>query len=165
MQERQPEAIVVAIDHDHIGAAATKNRALSQVTTEFTAFLDSDDEFLPHHLRALEQRQRESGADVVYSIPVVPQFPEFTKTEPQYGKPFDPGVLRQRSYIQTTSLVRTRLAMEAGGFQRPPDGGNYDDWGLWLALLSWGASFEHLPEETFIWNHNGMNTSGRGDRW
>ncbi len=163
-QTRLADAIVVAIDHEHAGAAATKNRALAQVTTEWVAFLDSDDEFLPHHLEALAARQEATGADVVYSIPQIPSAPSFVAAEPQYGLPFDPDVLRQRSYIQTTSLVRAELLRTVGGFQRQP-GSDLDDWGAWLALLDGGAKFEHLPEVTFVWRHWEGNTSGLGERW
>jgi hypothetical protein len=34
-----------------------------------------------------------------------------------------------------------------------------------LALLNAGATFYHLPEQTFVWEHHGKNTSGRADRW
>lgn len=169
-QTLRPDALVIEADPDHTGAAATKNRGLEKVTTEWVAFLDDDDQFKPEHLQRLSQVAEESGADVVYSIPEVPGS-TFVASEPMYGRPFDADVLRQRSYIQTTSLVRTKLVQQSGGFQCPA-GSNYDDWGCWLALLDAGARFVHLPEPTFIWNHWGPgapgtpgNTSGRGDRW
>jgi glycosyltransferase involved in cell wall biosynthesis len=169
-QTLRPDAIVIESDPDHTGAAATKNRGLAKVTSEWVAFLDDDDQFLPEHLAKLRTHAFRTDADVVYSIPTVPGS-NFVATEPMYGRPFDAGVLRQRSYIQTTSLVRTKLIQNAGGFQCPPRS-DYDDWGCWLALLDAGARFSHLPESTFIWNHWGTgtpgrdgNTSGRADRW
>lgn len=171
--ERQtlaPAKVIVVEDTDHAGAAATKNAGLRQVTTEWVAFLDDDDQFLPGHLATLYHAGPED-ADVLYSVPLIPENPAFVQSEPQYFKPFDPDVLRERSFIQTTSLVRTRLALKAGGFQCPP-GSDYDDWGLWLALLDLGARFHHVPEQTFVWHHWGYgtpaqpgNTSGRPDRW
>lgn len=180
----QPAAIVVEYDHERTGAAATKNRAAAKATTEWLAFLDDDDQFLPHHLAELRNRaedgwdecQRRTGPqpDVVYSIPEVPQSP--TKRDPhgRYGVPFDAAELRKRSYIQTTSLVRRWAFMGVGGFQLPaahPDS-IYDDWGLWLAMLDVGARFLHVPEVTFVWNHWGRgekgvpgNTSGEPHRW
>lgn len=169
-QTLRPDAIVIESDPDHTGAAATKNRGLAKVATEWVAFLDDDDQFLPHHLAALSSAVAAADADVAYSIPEVPGS-AFVSSEPQYGRPFDADVLRQRSYIQTTSLVRTKLMLAAGGFQCPP-GCDYDDWGAWLALLDRGATFVHVPEVTFVWNHWGYgtpgqpgNTSGRADRW
>jgi glycosyltransferase involved in cell wall biosynthesis len=171
VQTLQPAAIVVEYDHDRTGAAATKNRALAKADTEWVAFLDDDDLFLPHHLEALHAAAQRENADVVYSIPEVPQRPDKRDPDGRYGVPFDAAELRRRSYIQTTSLVRTKLFQETGGFQTPP-GCDYDDWGAWLALLDRGAHFVHHPEVTFIWNHWGFgtagqpgNTSGRPDRW
>jgi glycosyltransferase involved in cell wall biosynthesis len=168
LQTFQPAAIVVEYDHEHTGAAATKNRGLAKVTTEWSAFLDDDDQFMPEHLEKLREAQLDSGADVVYSMPYIPQLAAQGGVDPSgmRGTPFDPDELRRRSYIQTTSLVRTKVAQSVGGFQLPRHTvSDYDDWGFWIACLDAGASFHHLPEQTFIWEHHGQNTSGRSDRW
>lgn len=188
-QTLQPAAIVVEYDHEHTGAAATKNRAAAKATTPWIAFLDDDDQFLPAHLQTLRWKAdgwtsnqgravKGPSADVVYSIPDVPQLAGRRDPDGRYGVPFDAAELRRRSYIQTTSLIRRELFVQAGGFQLPdrtmPDGSPcpYDDWGLWLAMLDQGARFLHVPEVTFIWNHWGRgekgqpgNTSGQPDRW
>lgn len=167
----KPASVIVIADPEHRGAAATKNEGLAAVRTPWVAFLDDDDQMLPTHLYTLRAAARDTAADVVYSVPLIPENPGFVFSEPQYFQPFDADVLRQRSYIQTTSLVRTELMREAGGFQCPP-GSDYDDWGAWLAMLDRGAKFHHVPEQTFVWHHWGYgqpgnpgNTSGRGDRW
>jgi glycosyltransferase involved in cell wall biosynthesis len=164
LQTFQAAAIVVEYDHEHTGAAATKNRGLTRVTSEWVAFLDDDDQFMPEHLEKLREAQLDSGADVVYSMPFIPQIPGGIDPSGMRGAPFDADELRRRSYIQTTSLMRTKLVQSTGGFQCPP-GSDYDDWGCMLSLLEAGARFYHLPEQTFIWEHHGRNTSGRADRW
>jgi hypothetical protein len=181
-QTLQPAAIVVEYDHDRTGAAATKNRAAAKATTPWLAFLDDDDQFLPQHLLTLRNAADQelpsatwTGAtdpvDVVYSIPYCPQLPAGRDPNGRYGVPFSATELRRRSYIQTTSLIRTDNFRNAGGFQLPdqtmPDGSPcpYDDWGLWLAMLDKAARFLHVPEVTFIWNHWGGNTSGLPTRW
>lgn len=166
LQTHQPAAIVVEYDHERTGAAATKNRGLARVTSEWVAFLDDDDQFMPEHLEKLREAQLDSGADVVYSMPFIPQIPGGIDPSGMRGAPFDPDELRRRSFIQTTSLVRSKLIQSTGGFQLPQHvQSDYDDWGAWLALLDAGATFHHLPEQTFIWEHHGRNTSGRPDRW
>ena len=166
IQTYQPEAIVVEFDHRKTGGAATKNRGLARVSSDWTAFLDDDDQFMPEHLAKLWKAQLETGADVIYSMPQIPQIPGGIDPSGMRGAPFDADELRRRSYIQTTSLVRTKLAQGVGGFQLPSHvESDYDDWGLWLAILDAGGTFHHVPEQTFIWNHHGLNTSGRADRW
>jgi Glycosyl transferase family 2 len=164
-QTLQPHCIVVEYDHGREGAASVKNRALAKVDTPLVAFLDDDDEFLPHHLKALRDCMVDEHAHLVYSVPVVPQAPAYTRDPAHhYWVPFDPAPLRRESFIQTTVLVRTSVIRDGGGFWKP-EGSPYDDWGMALGVLSVGGTIVHLPMETFIWNHNGLNTSGDPTRW
>ena len=161
-QTRQPDAIVVEYDHHRTGAAATKNRALARVTTEWVAWLDDDDLLKPDHLATLTAAAEESGADVVYAWPEVHGW--YDALAHRFGQPFDPDELRRGNYIHTTTLFRTELARAAGGFQCPPDT-DQDDWGLYLGLLNAGAKFHHVPARTWYWRFDGGNTGGRPDRW
>lgn len=171
-QTLQPAAIIVEYDHEHTGAAATKNRALAKAATPLVAFLDDDDQFMAHHLDALNHHMTKTDADLVYSVPVVPQSLTYTRSFGHWWKPFDETILRRESFIQTTVLARTELLRRSGGFYCPK-GSIYDDWGLCLGVLDHGGNIAHLPEETFIWNHwnvNGTakspgNTSGQPHRW
>jgi glycosyltransferase involved in cell wall biosynthesis len=166
IQTLQPAAIVVEYDHLRTGAAATKNRALAKVETDWVAFLDDDDQFMPVHLEKLRDAATETGCDIIYSMPLVPQAPGGIDPSGMRGAPFDADELRKRSYIQTTSLIRAKLMQSTGGFQLPKHvESDYDDWGAFLSLLNAGATFYHLPEQTFVWEHHGKNTSGRADRW
>lgn len=158
LQSYQPAAIIVEYDHGRTGAAATKNRALAKVTTEFTAIVDDDDVLFPQHLEICIGAQRHTAADVVYPWP---QMDGAGDPRPdRFGVPFDADELRRGSYIPTTALFRTELAQRVGGFQKPP-GSPYDDWGLWLAMLDAGATFHHVAERTWQWTVRGQNTSGK----
>ena len=158
-QSLPPVAIEVEYDGDRTGAAATRNRALARVDTEWVAFVDDDDVLLTHHLRLCARHARLTGADVVYpGYEVVGEDPVNC-----FGLTFDPHLLRRRNYIPVTVLARTDLVLKVGGFQPHPDenGDPCEDWGLWLALLDDGAKFSHLPQRTWIW-HVGDGTRGRG---
>jgi glycosyltransferase involved in cell wall biosynthesis len=159
-QALAPNYLRVAVDHKREGAAATRNRALETVRTEWVAFLDDDDQFKPSHLRACARNAALTGADLVY-----PWFDVEGGDDEigMFGVPFDPVLLRKRNYIPVTVLVRTELARKVGGFVDHPDvnGDPCEDWGLWLALLDAGAVFSHLPQRTWIW-HKGAGTRGRG---
>ena len=162
-QTVQPDVWYVVMDTDREGSAKTRNRGLYQVTTEWTAFLDSDDEFMPHHLQTLIDHV-DDNVDVIYSGcevrdgagNVIPLRPEWGR----FGEPFDGKLLNEMSYIPVTSLVRTWHAQTVGGFtfvnQSP-----YDDWEFYKRMFFSGAKFLHVPEVTWIWHHHGMNTSGK----
>jgi glycosyltransferase involved in cell wall biosynthesis len=169
-QTHLARGIIIATDTYRDGSAITRNRALLHVSTPWVAFLDDDDEWMPHHLEVLTRTAIEQEAQVVYSGCIVlgpdgfrvPMREEWGR----FGKPFDPDLLREKSYIPVTSLVRTGLARKAmfGPPASHPDS-DYDDWGFYVRLLDLGAHFVHVPETTWRWNHTGRNTSGRPDRW
>jgi glycosyltransferase involved in cell wall biosynthesis len=150
--------IAVALDIDGSGAAVTRNQALALVETEWVAFLDSDDELFPDHLKLLARYARLTGVDVVY--------PGFDGDDPtgMFGKPFDAALLQRANYIPVTALCRTAAVRAAGGFQPHPDerGDPCEDWGLWLAMCEQGSKFGHLPIKT--WRMNPGGTRGRPDR-
>lgn len=154
-------ATVVEPDSTGEGPAATRNRALGRVTTDWVAFLDDDDELYPNHIRACLRHATLTGADLVYpGYDAVGDDPVGV-----FGLPFDAGLLRRRNYIPVTVLARTELVRAVGGFVNHPDenGDPCEDWGLWLALLDVGAKFSHLPQRTWRW-YVGTGTRGRTER-
>lgn len=164
-QMRMPDRIVVSIDHDRKGSAANRNQVLATVDTDWVAFLDDDDEFLPQHLLTLLQNSDE--ADVIYAGCTVigPHGEEIPDREEwgRFGKIFDADRLRKKSYLPITSLVRMELARQSS-FVRPT-GSVYDDWGFYLGLLDMDARFLHVPQKTWVWHHHGTNTQGLPNRW
>jgi glycosyltransferase involved in cell wall biosynthesis len=162
-QSYPPAEVITLVDLQREGAAATRNRALDLVTTDWVAFLDDDDELYPDHLRRLARFARITGADLVY-----PYFDADVDELNTFGLPFDPVLLRQANYIPVTVLARTQALKDAGGFQAHPDrnGDPCEDWGLWLALLDAGATLAHLPARTWRWHNGGEgSTRGKPDRW
>jgi hypothetical protein len=154
---------VIEVDTEREGPAAVRNRALEKVTTEWTAFLDDDDELYPNHLRMLARFVWASGVDVAY--------PGYDCTGHDkvncFGVPFNAAFLRQTNYIPVTVLARTDKIRQAGGFQPHPDenGDPCEDWGLWLAMVDQGAKFGHLQAKTWLWHNDEETTRGRPDRW
>jgi len=166
-QKRPADAHVVAIDWTGDGPGATRNEALRRVQTEWVAFLDDDDEFLPHHLRACEHWSRFTGADVVYPIGRY----DGAGDDPlrQLGQPFNPTRLRMGNFIPITVMARTELILDAKGFPTGSDAPKMgpqacEDWGLWLRLLDAGAHFAALHQVTWLCHKHGGpygNFSGR----
>lgn len=170
LQTRPAAAVSVAVDLNHDGAWVTRDRALRAVQTEWVAFLDDDDWFLPSHLDVLTRCAAETGADYVYSWYVIQDRDgNVINADPlgYFGKAFDPDNPTQTTI---TTLVRTELAQEAG-FQLPTDGDLIhgqragEDWNFTLRCLALGARIVHVPERTWIWSHHGANTSGMPSRW
>lgn len=169
-QLRQPDYIIVRLDHRRLGAAGNRNRALADVWTDWVAFLDDDDEWGPDHLLVLLQNC--DDADVIYTGCTVlgPQGQIIPEREEwgRFGLPFDGDLLRQRSYLPVTSLVRMETVRKLVQLRAPfqaPEGSLYDDWGFYLGLLDVGARFKHVPQKTWTWHHWGGNSSGQPDRW
>lgn len=174
-------AIIVEVDHRHAGAAVTRHRALSKADTEWVAFVDDDDLLDPHHLETLAQAAREHQADYVWS--------RFRVGYPSGATVDGPSPLGSGSFSQwddakpaqttITTLVRTKLAQEVGGFASFADDGRTingerfgEDFDFTLRCRAAGGVFRHAPVVTWTWMHHGYgqpgvpgNTSGRGDRW
>lgn len=164
-QTRPPEFIFVVTDIEGEGAPATRTRGLEQVTTEWTAFLDDDDELLPQHLEKLHDCALRTGADMVF-----PWFVVHGGTDPfpqHFGRQWNRSDPHQTTI---TFLVRTELARKVGGFLDPEDGtdslGNRagEDFRFVCRLSEAGARIVHLPERTWIYHHWIGNLSGRSWR-
>jgi hypothetical protein len=159
-----PVELVLAEDIHHMGAPLTRHCGLQLVETEWTAFLDSDDELDPTHIEQLLACAQDTGADYVY-----PWFRVRGGTDPFpmfFGRPWDDTAPHQTTI---TILVRTGLAQTVG-FHEPPEdstvGGQRggEDWYFTLGCLAAGARIVHHPARTWTWWHTGFNTSGRPDR-
>lgn len=181
LNETMPEVpvnLIKSTDHGRLGAARTRDIGLRAVETEWVAFLDDDDEMLPRHLLALYQTAMEhpDKPDYLWSrFQIV--FP------PSSGRVANPGphFLGQKAFEQwndddpcqttITTLVRTELALDAGGFVPPAEGDLVDgnaageDFRFTMACRAAGGRFRHVPEVTWHWHHHSQNTSGRPDRW
>jgi glycosyltransferase involved in cell wall biosynthesis len=185
-QTLRPDHVSVVVDRNGEGAAATRNRAWQAADTEWIAFLDDDDEFLPHHLEHLLAVALETGADLVYPWHDIKDPAGNPKGDVLNGRgvPFRPWLLFGRpvaevvdpddmtadgpnaqNFVPITVLVRRELLVRVGGFPQPPPGEACEDWRCWRRMVHAGAKFVHTPEVTWIWHHHGANTQGEPARW
>lgn len=167
-QTHPAAGLSIAVDLQRAGAAATRTRALHGVRTEWVAFLDDDDELMPQHLQRLWAHAQDTGADYVFSWFEIPQSPGYDPLN-NFGVAFDYADPKQTT---VTTLVRTGLAMEVGGFLGPLTGAEVapgqvwgEDYQFTLRCRDAGAIISHLPERTWYWHHHGANTSGQPTRW
>jgi hypothetical protein len=177
-QQRQPDQILVELDKDRTGAAATRNRLLERVESDVIAWLDDDDWIKPSHLKVcMRVLENAAGVDLVFPVPQMVGGQDPTAVTHQGQFPVSPWGLRFTSehaqhirhvgsYIPITHLVRTEAVRKAGGF--PPSrrlaNGRLqgEDERYLINLLDAGAVFEHLDQKTWFWTVNPRSTAGLG---
>lgn len=156
-----PVEHILAEDIHHLGAAITRAHGLHLVGTEWTAFLDSDDEMDPDHVEQLLACAAETGADYVY-----PWFRVRGGTDPFpmfFGRPFNPTCPNSTTI---TILVRTELAKAVGFVADPTVQVAGEDFLFTKGCINAGAKIVHHPARTWTWWHGSHNSSGlpnRGD--
>lgn len=158
------EAISVSYDLEKRGAWANRNRAMEGARTDFIAFLDDDDEFMPHHIERCMEVQRETNADVV-----VPWYEVVGGVDPV---PFHRGKQPDKDNMHSfgiTCIVR-REALGDLRFKSREEVGIGEDYDFWIRMAKSGAKMVGIEDITWKWNHwadglGGGNTSGMADRW
>ena len=162
-QTLPPQHVSVFVDHAGAGASVSRNAAAADADTEWLAFLDDDDEFLPHHLQTLTDHANETGADYVFGDFAVPEYPSFRLDSFCYGE-FDPAAPLQTTI---TVMVRRSVFQELGGYLSPQDmtrihgdvvGEDYD---FTKRCVAAGVRISHVAVVTWHWHHWGGNLSGR----
>jgi glycosyltransferase involved in cell wall biosynthesis len=133
------------------GVASARNVGVAQARADWVAFLDDDDLWAPHKLRAQLDRAA-GGANFVYSGMVVID----ERRRPMEIGPADPDDLRRTLFhhnfigAPSTVMVRTALVRRAGGFDERLS--VLADWDLWLRLiLEHGAVASACREPLFVY--------------
>ena len=172
-----PVQKVIYCDRERKGAAVARQRALDFVATKWVAFLDDDDEMLPWHLTELYEAAHAHGADYLWGRFQIGLPGGRTRPGPD---PLGAGTFQQWNDAQpaqttVTTLVRTELARDVGGFRvgddlkgdhTSPEGLRAgEDWLFTLACRAAGAKFRHVEKVTWTWHHHESNTSGLPTRW
>lgn len=177
----QPAGVVIYTDQERHGAAYARNAALEQVETEWVAFLDDDDEFLPNHLKKMILGANFSGADLIYTYaefvggrdPLAVYVDGQLIPEP-INVPWDAKAERSLrkfgNFIPVTNMIHTNAVRAVGGFPEPNTfeasvSGDCEDYGLLLRLLDAGYTFYHVMGcRTWRYHFWEGNTGGRGVR-
>ncbi len=143
-------------DLDRLGAGANRRRLLSLVDTEWIAWCDSDDEWLPEHLEKLYRVAVETDSVYVYSWCV--------GADPlgHFGIPFNPCTPH---HTMMAILERTDIAREAGFPDSAAEGKfSNEDYAHILRFseicCERGLKMTHLADRTWHYHQHGQNTSG-----
>lgn len=145
---------LIRADVDRIGPALIRNQLLDQAQTDLVAFLDDDDLLDPEHVELLAAAIERSGADLAWS---------WHRTEglgaPKTPRPGNRASVLNLMYggrncIPITVVAKRAAIMEAGAFS-PHD--RYEDYALWMRMLTLGAEFELVRRETWTYRFLGGN--------
>ena len=120
------------------GPGAARNRGLAATTTEFVAFLDADDWYVPDKLERCVEHLTELGASVVATDAWVVRGDRVERRK--NDRRVVPSVLtlehllRGNPVICSTVVGRRDVFRQAGGFDENPDLIATEDYDLWLRL-------------------------------
>lgn len=163
-QTYQPSSVLILNDVDRKGAGAIRQRLINMVTTEWTAWIDSDDEWYPEHLEKLLRVAVDTSSVWVHPYFDSSHDPFSSKEAPMghFGLPYNPCTPH---HTTMGILEDTALAQEVG-FPPSATVGKYsnEDWahitGFAALCCERGLKMTHLAERTFKYNMGHGNTSG-----
>ena len=176
-QTRPAAAVAIVNDTERRGAWWARTRAAAMADTGWVAFLDDDDELLPHHLEVLVAAGEQTNAGLVYGYPEVIGGPDplaapvdqrlvAAPVAVPFGAEQAEWLRRVANFIPLGYLVRATLVEEVGGFPKPfsPDWPQaHEDRGFLVRLLDAGASFHNAGRVTWRWHiRHESQTGGRG---
>lgn len=122
--------------------AAPRNLGVAQARGDWVAFLDDDDEWLPHKLAVQRTVMRTQRADLIATNALRSSGGTYFADAPALFEPRRDQILRANPVITSSSLVRRRLVH----FPEQRWLGGVEDYAAWLDLADGGARFAVLGE-------------------
>lgn len=133
---------IVYIRQENKRAAGARNTAIRQAKGNFLAFLDSDDSWLPSHLRdQMKMFQEDPTVDLVYADSLVGDSKSqyrFMERCPSEGEASFCSLVVERCQIPISTVVARREAIvKAGLFDETLS--CFDDYDMWLRTAFFGG--------------------------
>lgn len=141
-----------------------KNDGIRKSTGEYIAFLDDDCVYRPDHLQALvSELDKSPEVAMVYGDRWIVDESKSMIDGLGVCSEYDPGLLLERNYIDTSDvLVRREALFAVGGFDERYR--KYVDWNLWVRLCKYGFDFKRVPLILTDYHlHEGMKSQRKED--
>lgn len=129
------------IDKSNEGVIATKNLALTEVSTNYMMFLDADDMLDKNYVEKTLKTIRYDNSDIVYTD--MEMFGSISTV--QKTRPFSKYLIRSVNFIHNSSLMRTEVFKQVGGYKQKMSIG-FEDWELYLSISEITDKFSYIPE-------------------
>jgi glycosyltransferase involved in cell wall biosynthesis len=141
---------IVYIKQPNKRAAGARNTGIAKARGEFLAFLDSDDQWLPHHLESqMKQFEADPTLALAYANSLLIGDPtrqtEFMTRCPSEGKANFESLVVERCQIPiATVVVRKAAIVKAGGFDESL--ARCDDYDMWLRTAFHGGKIAYTRQ-------------------
>lgn len=160
------DARIRIVEQANRGVSAARNEGVRQACSEWVAFLDGDDEYLPGFLETMlafikeHQSRRLSflACNLIYGATGVASFPEVATGLHNYFTLCRPS---ETPATSSSTVVRRQAFLLAGGF---PEGvRQYEDWVLWCKL-AWLGEFGFVSQPLARYHLASAGTASTSER-
>ena len=138
------------------GVSVARNTAIQAAQSEWIAFLDQDDEWLPNKIERMTAAAGESECGVVYSDYWSDRSGSRTLARCISADRLWPSIRYRNPFVPTALMIRRDILLESGGFRPLAHGASAEDWELTVRLAR-VTKFVHIPEPLSVYYvHSGM---------
>ena len=147
------------IHQENAGAAVARNTGIRATQSEWVAFLDADDEWLPQKIQLLTASATENNCGVVYSDYWTQQDGGRSLSRCISSEHLWPSIRYRNPFPPSVAMIRRDLLLDLGGFRPLSRTGSAEDWEL-AVRLAFATRFFYLPEPLTVYHLHGTNSSG-----
>lgn len=151
----------VRVIHEHAATLhEARNGGLARVQTDWTCFLDADDELAPGYFDAMAAGTADVRApSVLYLRPMPGPDPEpIMPRVAGHEHACSAECLPYGNWLVIGTVARTEQLRAVGGFR---DFDWSEDWDLWVRMAQAGATIEAIPAAVYV-AHVRWNSRNRG---
>ena len=143
------------IHQNNAGVSVARNTGIQAAQSEWIAFLDHDDEWLPDKIERMTAAAMENDCGVVYSDFWSDQNGKRTRVRCIPPERLWPSIRYKNPFVPSVVMIRRSLLLEVGGFRPLAHGASAEDWELNVRLAG-VTKFVRVPEPLAVYHvHSG----------